>query len=152
MKHVLGIAETMTFLAHQDDRSPMCPSCNGCIESCSYNARCPEEGRMLAFEQSAQMIEQWLKKNNTHPDLKTLLLWYLRSKGSTTCSECSKELNLLHIIQEFPASQDVIGWDGFIMGMVSLNSSQSKAHTSSNAIPPIRQHAGFQELSPSFFR
>jgi len=27
-KHVLGIAGTMKFLEHQDDRSPMCPSCN----------------------------------------------------------------------------------------------------------------------------
>jgi hypothetical protein len=146
------IAGTMQFLAHQDYRSPMCPSCNGCVESCSDVARCQEKGGTLAFEQSAQMMEQWPKKNNTHPDLLhtlllSLLLWYLHSRSSTTCSKCSKELNLPHIIQEFAASQDHIGWDGLIMGMVSSNSSLSKAHTSSNAIPPIsiRQHAGYQE-------
>jgi len=76
---------------------------------------------MLAFKQSAQMMELWLEKNNTHPDLQSLLLWYLRGRGSVTCSECSKELGLPHIIQEFAASQEVIGWDGFIMGMVSSN-------------------------------
>jgi hypothetical protein len=49
------------------------------------------------------MMEQWLERNETHPDLG---------------SECSKELDLPHVIQEFAASQDNIGWDGFIMGMV----------------------------------
>jgi hypothetical protein len=120
-KHVLGIAGTTKFLVHQDGRSPMCPSCNGCMESCSHVTRCPEEGRMLAFEQSAQMMGLWLEKNNTHPDLQSLLLWYLHGRGFVTCSECSKELNLPLIIQEFAASQDVIGWDGFIMEMVSSN-------------------------------
>jgi hypothetical protein len=66
-------------------------------------------------------MELWLEKNNTHPDLQSLLLWYLRGRGSVTCSECSKKLNLPHIIQEFATSQDIIGWDGFIMGMVSSN-------------------------------
>jgi hypothetical protein len=121
VKHVLGIAGTMKFLAHQDGRSPMCPSCNCCMESCSHVTRCPEEGRTLAFEQSAHMMELWLEKNNTHPDLQSLLFWYLHGRGSILCSECSKELNLSHIIQEFDTSQDVIGWDGFIMGMVSSN-------------------------------
>ncbi len=65
------------------------------------------------------MMEQWLKKNNTHPDIQSLFLWYLRGRGSTTCFKCSKVLGLHNIIQEFAASQDVIGWDGFIMGMVS---------------------------------
>ncbi len=118
-KHVLGIAGTMEFLAHQDDRSPMCPSCNNCVESCSHVGRCQEVGRTLAFEQLSQMMEQWLKKNNTHPDVQSLLLWYLHGRGSTTCSECSEELDLPYIIQEFAVLQDIIGWDGFIMGMVS---------------------------------
>ncbi len=118
-KHVLGIAGTMKFLAQQDNRCPMCPSCNICMESCSHIGRCHHKGRTLAFEQSAQMMEQWLDRNNTHPDIQSLLLRYLRGRGSTTCSECSEVLGLPNIIQEFAASQDVIGWDGFIMGMVS---------------------------------
>ncbi len=63
-------------------------------------------------------MEQWLKRNNTHPDIESLLLRYLRGRGSTTCSKCSKVLGLPNIIQEFAALQDVIGWDRFIMGMV----------------------------------
>jgi hypothetical protein len=35
-KHVLGIAGTMHFLSHQDMRSPICPSCQECSESCKH--------------------------------------------------------------------------------------------------------------------
>ncbi len=60
-KHVLNIAGRMSFLAYQDDRCHRCPSCNGCAETCSHIARCPEGGRLLTFEQSALMMERWLK-------------------------------------------------------------------------------------------
>ncbi len=118
-KHVLGIAGTMEFLAHQDDRSPLCPSCNKCKETCKHIARCPEAGRTLIFEQSAQGMKQNLEKNNTHPDLRILVLQYLCGRGSILCSKCLMAMNLPCIIQEFTESQDIIGWDNFIMGMLS---------------------------------
>ncbi len=37
-KHVLGVAGTMKFLSHQDDRSQLCPSCEACNESCRHVA------------------------------------------------------------------------------------------------------------------
>jgi len=51
--------------------------------------------------------------------MQSLLLRYLRGRGAISCHEYAKELDLPHIIQEFAASQDIIGWDQFIMGMVS---------------------------------
>jgi len=36
-----------------------------------------------------------------------------------TCLECSTDLNLPSIFHEFANSQDIIGWDQFMMGMVS---------------------------------
>jgi hypothetical protein len=76
-KHILGIAGTMRFLAHQDNRSPICPSCQDCKELCKHVARCPEAGRTLAFAQSTLGVELWLDRNSTHPDLWFLLLRYL---------------------------------------------------------------------------
>jgi hypothetical protein len=64
-------------------------------------------------------MEQWLERNKTHPDIQSLLLRYLHGRGAISCHEYAKELDLPHIIQEFAASQDIIGWDRFIMGMVS---------------------------------
>jgi hypothetical protein len=76
-KHVLGITGTMKFLAHQDNRSPICPSSQDCKESCKHVAQCPEAGRTLAFTQSMLGVELWLDRNSTHPDFWSLLLLYL---------------------------------------------------------------------------
>jgi hypothetical protein len=118
-KHVLGIAGTMNFLSHQDARSPLCPNCQDCKELCKHVARCPEAGHTLACDQSVSGVELWLNKNNTHPNLQSLILCYLHGRGALACSECSTALNLPHTIQEFAESQDIIGWDNFVMGMVS---------------------------------
>ncbi len=37
-KQVLGITGTMKILAHQDNRSPLCPSCLECTEMCKHIA------------------------------------------------------------------------------------------------------------------
>ncbi len=58
-------------------------------------------------------------KEQHTPDLRSLLLKYLWGRGTIICAKCSTALNMPHIIQEFAVSQDVIGWDSFIMGMVS---------------------------------
>ncbi len=47
-----------------------------------------------------------------------LLLWYLDGRGSITCLESTTELELPPIMQELAISQDIIGWDRFMMGMV----------------------------------
>ncbi len=118
-KHFMGIAGTMKFLAHQDDRSPLCPSCLECKETCKHIVRCPEAGRAAAFAQSTQGVEAWLEDNPTRSNLKLLLVCYLRGRCTITCLECLVDLNLPHILQEFAVSQVVKGWDGFVMGMVS---------------------------------
>ncbi len=112
-KHVLGIAGTMKFLAHQDGRSPLCLSCQECSKTCTHIARCPKIRHAATFAQSMQGVGQWLEQQNTHPDLQTLLLRYLRGWDSLTCYECSSALNLPHIFQEFAKSQDVVGWNNF---------------------------------------
>jgi hypothetical protein len=43
-KHVMGIAGTMKFLAHQDNRSPLCPSCLECKEICKHIVRALRRG------------------------------------------------------------------------------------------------------------
>ena len=55
---------------------------------------------------------------HTHPNLASLLIAYLRGQGSTTCLECLDNLSLPPIYRDYAASQDVIGWDGFVTGWV----------------------------------
>jgi hypothetical protein len=118
-KHVLGIVGTMKFLSHQDGRSPLCPSCSECKETCKHIRRCQELGCAVAFAQLTHGVEAWLDAHSTHPNLKLLLLWYLQGRGTVTCIECSDDLNLPQIVREYAISQDVIGWDNFAMGMIS---------------------------------
>jgi hypothetical protein len=59
------------------------------------------------------------KGNNTHPDIQNLLLRYLRGHGSISCLDCAIAFDLPPIMQRLVISQDNIGWDHFMMGIVS---------------------------------
>ncbi len=118
-KQVLGVTGTMKFLLHQDGRSPVCPSCQECIETCTHIAWCSETRRSAAFHQSTEEVERWFSEEKTHPDLQSLLLPYIHGRGMKTCLECAFDLHLPLIFQEFAKSQDIIGWDHFMMGMIS---------------------------------
>ncbi len=116
-KHVLGIAGTMKFLAHQDGRKPTCPSCRSCEETCAHIARCPEAGHTEAFLQAVVELSRWMTENETHPDLVSVISDYAQGRGETSCIKCAEDLPL--IVREFAISQDKIGWGNFIVGMIS---------------------------------
>jgi hypothetical protein len=118
-KHVNRIAGTMSFLSHQDGQCNLCLSCKTCIETCQHIARCPEAGRASAFAQSTDELELWLSSNKTHPDMQSLLLRYTRGRGTVTCLECAISLDLPPVMQNLASSQDIIGWDLYMMGMLS---------------------------------
>jgi hypothetical protein len=109
----------MKFLSHQDGRCPLCPSCQVCSETCTHIARCSETVRSAAFHQSTEKVEHWLSEEKTHPDLQSLLLLYIRGRGTKTCLKCALDLNLPRIFHEFATSHNTIGWDHFMMGMIS---------------------------------
>jgi hypothetical protein len=144
-KNVFGIAGTMKFLSHQDGRSPLCPSCHKCNKTCKHIACCPEEGRAAAFLQSTNKAEKWIDGTSTHPDVKLLLLQYLRGCSLITCMECSNNLNLPPIFQEYEISQNLIGWDNFVMGMISnklLAIQSTNFHTTGKSYRATRRIAG----------
>ena len=144
-KHVLGITGTMKSLSHQDGRSPLSPSCLTCIETCRHVTTCQEAGRTKAFVQSAREVERWLTKTNTPSNLAQLVAAYLRGRGSISCIDCSINLDLPPIYQTFTKSQDVIGWDGFAMGMVShtlISLYSAISHTSSLAASAMWRISG----------
>ncbi len=82
-------------------------------------AWCPKEGHASAFVQSTQDVKQRLSDNNTHMDVQQLLLQYLQCHGSISRNDCSINLDLPPIMGGMALSQDIIGWDHFMMGMVS---------------------------------
>jgi hypothetical protein len=117
-KPVNRIAGTMSFLLHQDGQCNLCPSCGTVTETCQHIVRCPEAGQVAAFVQSTNDLEIWLRNNRTHPDMQSLILEYTRGCGQVTCLACAISLELLPFMHELARSQDVIGWDLFMMGML----------------------------------
>ena len=111
----------MSFLSYQDGRCVLCPSCGIATETCRHIARCPETGRTAAFRQSTSDLEVWLGSNNTHPDMQALILEYMRGRGQVTCHACAISLGLPPFMHELARSQDIIGWDLFMMGMLSTH-------------------------------
>ncbi len=105
--------------SYVNDRSPLCPSCHECNKTFKHIARCPEAGWVVAFQESMNAVEIWMETSGTHSNVKVLLLRCLRGRGKTMCLECADNLNLPPILCEYAAAQDVIGWDTFVMGMVS---------------------------------
>jgi hypothetical protein len=116
-KHVLWIAGTMKFLAHQDGCNPTCPSCRVCVETCAHIARCPEAGRTEAFLMAVAELSRWMTENETHPDLINVISEFAQGQGKKSCVECAG--NLPTIVREFAILQDQIRWRNFMMGMIS---------------------------------
>jgi hypothetical protein len=86
-----------------------------------------------------------METSGTNSDVKTLLLRYLRGRGATTCLECADRLDLPPIHREYAAAQDIIGWDNFVMGMVShklLNIQSIHFHTAGKSHRATRWIAG----------
>ncbi len=105
----MGIAGTMKFLAHQDGHDPICPSCHACDETCTHIARCPEAGRTEAFLLAAAELSRWMRDNETHPDLASVISKYVQGHGEVACVGCAGDLP--PIIRELAISQDRIGGD-----------------------------------------
>jgi hypothetical protein len=116
-KHIMGIAGTMKFLAHQDGCNLICPSCRAYDETCTHIACCPEAGCTEAFLLTAAELSRWMRDNETHPDLALVISKYVQGQGKVACVGCAG--NLPPIIQEFATLQDRIGWGNFMMGMIS---------------------------------
>jgi hypothetical protein len=113
----MGIAGTMKFLSHQDDRESLCPCCLSCKEPCSHILLCPEIGCTKAFQQSVAGVTSWMAENAMHPDVKAVITAYAIGRGQVSCLNCAADY--LTIIQDFTLSQDKIGWGNLMMGVIS---------------------------------
>jgi len=123
-KHVLKIAGTKKFLAYQEldqsKKDPWCPSCKGCIEDCDHILLCQEEGRTAAFKELAGTFTKWLHESDTEEDLAECLTKYITGRGVRSRYECASSVEEASpSLLAFAKSQDVIGWNKFMLGMIS---------------------------------
>ncbi len=118
-KQVMNISATNRNLRwrHQDGRSDKCPCCIIHVETAEHVILCPEVGRVEAFMQSSQALEQWLGEADTDPELIDCIVDYVQGRGTIAMASAMRDDPPQ--FQAFGQLQDVIGWRRFLEGMIS---------------------------------
>jgi hypothetical protein len=118
-KQVINISATNKNLCwrHWDGRSDKCPCCTIHVETAEHVILCPKVGRVEAFMQSSQALEQWLEEANTDPDLINCIVDYVQGWGTITMA--STVQNIPPQFQALGHLQDIIGWWRFLEGTIS---------------------------------
>lgn len=93
-----------------------CPNCNAPKEDAAHLLHCPDAGRFSLFRSEVNKLENWLSMHHTDPDLARILPPYILGRGDKTLFE---QDYLPQDLKPFAFEQDLIGWDNFMLGLVS---------------------------------
>ncbi len=118
-KQVMDIAVTSKNMRRhlRHGRSKKCPCCTIAVEMADHIVRYSEAGQVEAFTNGATVLETWLDKAYTDPDLAKVIVEYVQGWDYITTSEVEREAP--RMLRQLGHSQDVIGWCLFLEGMVS---------------------------------
>ena len=95
-----------------------CPNCNAPDEDAAHLLHCRDAGRFALYQSEVETVVSWLQQSHTDPVLASLLSSYLRGRGEVTL--CSVK-HTASFLRPFAYAQDLIGWDNFMIGMVSYH-------------------------------
>lgn len=95
-----------------------CPNCGLEDEDSSHLMHCGDAGRFGLFREEVNKLTAWLQSSHTDPDLARILPIYLLNRGTVSMSSIE---GLPREFLRFASSQDIIGWDNFLLGMVSMH-------------------------------
>jgi hypothetical protein len=86
-------------------------------EDSAHLMHCQDSGRFGLFREEVNKLLAWLQSSHMDPDLARVLLIYLMNRGAVSMSSID---GLPREFLRFALSQDIIGWDNFLLGMVSM--------------------------------
>ena len=109
-KQVWGIPGTNREQARWSDISPLCPGCRQVPGACCHVLQCPHDGRVKALHATISLMDQWMKQNNTDPDLRDCIYEYATGRGRITMESICIENNYDDRFKIMVRSQDSIGW------------------------------------------
>lgn len=93
-----------------------CPNCSAPDEDAAHLLHCRDPGHFSLFRSEVNKFALWLSNSHTDPIIAWLIPDYIMSHGAWS---------LLHITPlsleyySFVFRQDLIGWDNFMLGMVT---------------------------------
>ncbi len=112
-KQVMGITGTMEW-----DKAIVkkCPSCMQEQDTCKHVLFCCHAGQVETLQHTVDLMENWLMKADTEPDLLDCITEYAYSCGGRLMTEICNGLGEEY--QEMARDQDAIGWTRFMEGMI----------------------------------
>jgi hypothetical protein len=112
-KQVMGIAGTMEWDKAERKK---CPSCMQVRDTCAHVLFCDHARRVETLEHTIDLMEEWLCKGDTNPDLLDCIAEYAYGRGGRTMVEICHGLG--DHFQKMVRDQDAIGWRRFMEGMI----------------------------------
>jgi hypothetical protein len=117
-KQVWSIAGTNYETSRWSAVSPLCPSCMQVPETCSHILHCCHAGRVEALQVTIKLLDQWMKRRGTDPDLRDCIYEYAMGQGGVTMGEICEENQYDQWYRVMARAQDSIGWQRFMEGMI----------------------------------
>lgn len=93
-----------------------CQNCNMPDEDAEHLLHCQDSGRFSLFRSEVNKLAAWLQQSHMDPTLATILTDYVLSRGARRFDA----LDMSAKFHQFAFSQDMIGWDNFMLGKVSI--------------------------------
>jgi hypothetical protein len=112
-KQVMGIAGTMEW---DKTECKKCPSCMQEQDMCVHVLACDHAGHVETLKHTVDLLEQWLSKGGTNPDLLDCIAEYPYGQGGHTMVDICHGLG--DNFQKMARDQDTIGWWRFMEGMI----------------------------------
>jgi hypothetical protein len=116
---VMNLAATNKNLhrRHRDGQSTKCPCCTLHVETAEHVILYTEEGHVEVFMRLLELLEWWLYDINMDPELVECIVEYVQGWGQELMEEIVR--GALERFNEMGWSQDKIGWQQFLEGMIS---------------------------------
>lgn len=95
-----------------------CPNCDMPDEDSLHLLHCRDAGRFALYRTEVDKLVSWLQQHHTDPELAGVLSAYLYGRGTKTLCSLPR---LTPEIRAFAFSQDLIGWENFMLGMISYH-------------------------------
>ena len=93
-----------------------CPNCHAPDETARHLLHCPDSGRQSLLRSDLQSLHSWMREPHTHPGLADMVYSYIFDQGKQPMVASASTRTLYRLA----VAQDVIGWDNFMEGKVSL--------------------------------
>lgn len=95
----------------------LCPSCHTTVETTGDKLHCTEKGQVLTLPWYAVRILGWLTSVQKFPQATFLLIKYVQHQGCITLIHIGHTVHSVY--WPFMTSQDKIGWQKFMEGIIS---------------------------------